>query len=84
MEQDIQSVFTKFLLDNNAYSQYVINLLESRKVSFEEFIDKLRAPRYYEAEQEFINFAFTWNKTSEGFSYWHKLDTKWRKVLEST
>lgn len=84
MEQDIQTVFTKFLLDNNAYSQFITNLLEIENKTFDEYIDNLKVPYYCNKEEELINYAFAWGGTSEDFWYWSKLDTKWRKVLEST
>ena len=69
MDKNIKQIFTEFLLENNAYSQYVINLLESRKMSIKEFIDKLGAPKYYKAEHEFINWSFAWCSTPEGYDY---------------
>ena len=83
MEQDIVQVFTKFLLDNNAYSQFVTNLLERENKTLDEYIDNLKVPYYCNnKEEELINYAFAWGRTSEEFWYWSKLDYEWRKTLE--
>ena len=39
MEKKIKELFEKFLIDNNCYSQFVINLLESSNRTLDEYLD---------------------------------------------
>ena len=67
--------FIHFLKENNIYEQYMYNFNkreESRNKAFpkNQYFSKVRRGQY-------INYAFTWSKTIEGWSYWHKFHEKW-------
>lgn len=77
MERDTEQIFIDFLLKENCYSQFVINLLEQKKLTIEEYISKMNT--WYNIR--FIVFdAFTWRYTAEEGEFWMDIDTKWQSL----
>lgn len=74
--------FEEFLIEEGAFSQFCINLLEQKNETFNEYIDRILKDTYYLIERELVNNAFTWNRTEQNFWFWNNLDGKWRKLLE--
>lgn len=73
--QDIKELFINFLLENDCFSQFCINLLEFRNISLEEYLN------WNYCEKELIRWAFDWKRTSEGRIFWYKLNSKWQNKL---
>ena len=48
----------------------------SKKVTFDYFLSKAKTGSY-------INSAFDWNNTTEGYDFWNFLSGKWRKLVNS-
>ena len=70
-----KQLFIQFLKENNIYEQYMYNFNkreESRNKAYpkNQFFSKVRREQY-------INYAFTWSITPEGWSYWNKFHEKW-------
>lgn len=69
----------QFLLDNNAYHNYLYNLYQENH--FNNFDDVLNFfSRYIYKIDKFIDFSFEWWITKEGEDYWHLL---YREVINN-
>ena len=67
--------FIHFLKQNNAYVRYVYNFgKHNYKLSFDAFT------RVY-LQSQYINSAFVWDETKEGWSYWNNLSERWRNLI---
>lgn len=64
------NIFIKFLKENNIYDIYFKNC---KNFSIEE-----TSYVYY------ISSAFSWNYTSEGWSFWDKINSKWNNIILKT
>ena len=67
--------FIRFLKDNNAYGQYILNFNKR-----EESRNKAYPKSQFFSKSEpfnFMNKAFTWCNTIEGWGYWNTLSRKW-------
>lgn len=67
----------RFLKDNDCYKLFCINI-ESNCHYFESFDNLISFSSMYKNRNEIIN-AFEWDKTKEGFDFWHKKMRKWQK-----
>lgn len=65
--------FEQFLRDNNAYDNYVNNLIEDATI---ETIASSFEYKYY------LKAVFSWKSSKQGSIYWHLLHDKWTKHLE--
>jgi hypothetical protein len=61
--------FRQFLIDNNAYQEYVDYTCYSVRNNFRYGFDK-----------NIITSSFEWANTPSGVFFWDKLDDKWRKI----
>jgi hypothetical protein len=62
----------QFLLDNNAYHNYLDNLYQENHLNnFDDVLDFFS--RYMNHIYRFIDFSFTWSFTKEGDTYWLNL-----------
>ena len=74
--------FIKFLKDNNAYGQYLINFYKG------ESFRKTYCPAGYHTikyffslnRERYIVYAFNFATTCEGSNYWENLSNKWRRM----
>ena len=66
--------FIQFLKQNNAYELFIYYFRLNRKQSLPNFINRNDSDVY-------IDFAFTWDETNEGWEYWHTLHMKWNKYI---
>lgn len=92
LKKEILRDFTKFLKENNIYQQYRTNLLRSLinteclkpndwKVGFLYGIQMKNKKLYFERCYELINYAFIWEATPQGHTFWSKYCTKWRNLF---
>ena len=69
----------QFLIENNAYSNYMGNLCIQYKInnesSFNELLNKLITTGY---PQSCLINLIQWNSTKEGDRFWRKLDHKFK------
>jgi hypothetical protein len=81
--------FLSFLKENNALNGYQKAVRKQRRSYFKTIenninpftIEPIRRLFRLELYCEFINTAFKWSPTLEGYAYWEKLDSKWRKKI---
>lgn len=79
--------FEKFLIEEDCFSQYCINLQEQAYLSFNElfsYIEKHYPP--YQSDELIpllISMPFTWCHTSQGYDYWAKISKKWMERSEN-
>lgn len=66
----IKQQFIKFLKDNNAYEQYLFNF--NKIYPKNQYLSKL-------TPENFIDRAFTWCYTNEGWQYWFNLSDEWQR-----
>lgn len=69
--------FIKFLKQNNVYEQYMHNFIKR-----EEKRNKLCPKNQFFSKtepEEYINKAFRYDLTKEGWLYWFKLSVEWRR-----
>ena len=68
--------FSQLLKANNAYGNYLLNLLKHRhNISF--FIKRTHDESYW------LSSAFAWYCTDQGEMYWNSLNREWRKILSN-
>ena len=89
MEKDIRDQFERFLMENDCFSQFCINLLEQKHLTFEEYVEKhietygLPNNRHRNDEIHFWNFilldAFWYCDTPQREEYWMRIYYKWEK-----
>lgn len=68
-------LFEKFLLNNNAFSQFCNNLLIQESLLLSDYCEEVDPFDYIEE-------AFIWYDTNEGYNFWYALDLKWNKIYE--
>lgn len=68
-------IFIRFLKDNNVYNNYIASI--SSSYSFYGF-------KVFETHNcvAWLYEAFSWDDSSEGFTFWCKLDKKWSTFLK--
>lgn len=81
----IGAEFIRWLKEENVYAEFKNNFLAVptnkhgdvlltpgivRKTTFAEFIEKT-------SPHEYINKAFLWNRTPEGFIFWSRVNIRW-------
>lgn len=90
--------FFKFLKENNAYTQYRINICHDR---FENHSRKNNINFFYGMQtniipletrkniitvmvaRNLINYAFVWSETKEQHNYWSELHAKWTNYIDN-
>ena len=69
-----------FLKENNVYEQFIDNFKQSFKYynyeTLEMLIETYNPTNY-------INYAFDWDKTKEGWEYWNIVNIKWISYLSN-
>lgn len=78
--------FYSFLKKNDATSNFLFNIITYHKydtiLNENEIVNFLVSEIKEKRECYFIDNAFTWTDTSEGFDYWSDLDYKWREEVD--
>lgn len=74
--------FEKFLVEEDAFSQYCINLQEQAHISFNEFPKYLEEVTFYAHTPygiitTLVAIPFSWWSTNQGYEYWEKISNKW-------
>ena len=74
-----KQLFIKFLKDNNIYEQFMFNFNKREEhrnnaIPKNQFFSKTKRKQY-------INYAFTWSHTKEGWTYWNKFHEKWTNYI---
>ena len=67
-------IFANFLLINNAFNKYFVN------VYYSPWWQGITAKLYGYEKYWFIK-AFEWNRTPQGYDFWKKLNSKWNVYL---
>ena len=67
-------IFANFLLINNAFNKYFVN------VYFSPWWQGTTA-KLYGYEKYWLIKAFEWNRTPQGYDFWKKLNSKWHVYL---
>ena len=88
MEKTIGEELEKFLFENNCFSQFCINLLEQKHLTFNEYIERC-LEEYCLFNKTRINVVRFWNITlldafnyyhsPQGEKYWMDIYYKWKK-----
>lgn len=68
--------FIDFLKKENAFDSYVTHFNEHRKGAMIEWLN-VKDP------EDYIDCAFLWERTSEGWEYWNKLNEQWLKIIQN-
>jgi len=66
----IKDVFIDFLNKHNIKEKFINNLMIERNVELDVFIEIARP-------EDYIDNAFHWAQTPEGYEFWGKIHEKW-------
>ena len=69
--------FTNFLVDNNAYDEY---LHAMKKVNGCNSVDEINNKLRGFLKTRVIDGSFGWSTTPQGHEYWENLHDKWKKL----
>ena len=75
----VMDEFRDFLMDNNAYEQYLDNCFE--KPYYKDWIENIDK-HTKQNPAGLINNAFTWAATKQGGQFWTNLSNKWMKEIQ--
>lgn len=79
--------FEKFLIEEDAFSQFCTNIQEQAHISFNEYPNYLervyKLYNYYDLVPLLTSIPFTWCNTNQGYDYWAKIHKKWEEISES-
>lgn len=70
--------FIQFLKQNNAYEQFMFNFKKQNdffRTKKSNFVNYSPTDLW-----KYVDYAFNWNKTNEGWDYWAILDKKWKSL----
>lgn len=67
--------FFRWLKDNDAYNQYIKNIITFRGTNFSSFLKTMNCYNY-------IVLAFRWHETPEHIKFWHNLNVKWQQYID--
>lgn len=70
----MKETFIEFLKKHNAYENFINNLLAEESWELDELYETLPARKW-------LNCAFEWFDTSEGYNYWDALDSLWWDIV---
>lgn len=62
--------FLQFLKENNLYYRFESYLYNRMKIEVDEYLIK-------ESPENYLNNAFSWRLTDEGYDYWMSLNKAW-------
>lgn len=80
-----KQLFIRFLKQNNAYEQYVINFNSIEGYEYRRYLNLYSSNDFFKHENmlHFTGYPFVWNKTKEGWLYWEIIDEKWVKYVNT-
>ena len=70
------------LVKSGAYYYFLENLAKKKFENCTQ--DMLHNYINYTDPMEYINFAFDWSKSDQGFDFWSDIDDKWLKIVHDT
>ena len=70
--------FYRFLYENDALIEWKRNIKDPKCTAS---IKSLRTYFNHYYDVNWITLAFLWDNSPEGFSFWDKLNDKWRKEI---
>lgn len=73
----MEEQFIKFLKKHDAYEKFMYNLLAEKWYELDELYKIIPIHKW-------IDCAFEWIETSEGYDYWNALDGLWCDVVYDT
>ena len=79
-------LFVKFLKDHKIYDKFIRNVINWRRnlktdhrkygiPDLDKFCEQLDRSSY-------LSYAFSWDKTPEGFLYWADVNSSWHEILK--
>ena len=69
--------FLKFLMEEDAYEKYSINLYSKERIGDDSYMNSR-----CESCLNLINSAFSWALTPEKHGFWSQINSKWGKVYD--
>jgi hypothetical protein len=72
-------LFIRFLKHHNIYHLFIYNIKNRHYVRWCYDIKSLSTYKPY----CFVDDAFIWKNTNEGFCFWSDINTKWRDILRN-
>lgn len=70
-------LFKQFLMDNGCYHSYMFNALKRNSDTISHLFDYITSKSAY----CYVNGAFTWGFTKEGYDYWYIISQKWGELI---
>ena len=67
----------QFLIDNDCYHSYMFNIINRHKYEGEDLFNFIILRKL----NQYINGAFAWCFTKEGYNYWYNIDIKWKGFI---
>lgn len=73
--------FFRFLKENNAYEQYIMNFNTKLGKEYRKINGFHSTKKFFEdvGSKYFITYGFIWRNTPQGYGYWDNLNCKWKK-----
>ena len=74
-QKDKLKIFIRFLKKHKVYHKFLSNCKSNNQLIVNEFIK-------YELKYrcQFINNAFIWSETKEGYKFWYNIYKEWEKI----
>lgn len=72
----MEKLFVNFLKEHGAYEQYIANAMTDHEETIAGIMDRNIA-------EHWIDCAFYWENSQEGFDYWNVLDEEWQEVIKT-
>ena len=74
----IKQLFVHFLKENYAYEKFILNIYNKHKSQYSGNSRIFTLGKLIEYNFScYIDYAFTWDETNEGWDYWNDLNKKW-------
>lgn len=84
-QKDKLKIFIRFLKKHKAYHKYLSNCFSNNGYNVRSNVNnQLTVNDFIQHELQnrclFINTAFLWDETNEGYEFWHKIFNEWEKI----
>lgn len=84
-QKDKLRIFIRFLKKHKAYHKYLSNCFSNNGYNVRSNVNnQLTVNDFIKYELEnrclFINTAFLWDETNEGYKFWYKIFNEWEKI----
>lgn len=80
--QKIKRIFFNWLKSKGAYEAYKLARHNTNRLLEEIYASNPYYRRRLISPTQFINHAFTWSLTREGYKYWDNINSEWRKYVQ--